>query len=115
MVTGNPDTRRDFTDVRDMVRAYRLLATSGASGVFNISSGRSVSSAEQVKLLGELVAPLMIQHQVDPARVRPHEIMDLRGDHSRLTAATGWEPEITLRQTMADTLAWWEERLAAGR
>jgi GDP-4-dehydro-6-deoxy-D-mannose reductase len=115
VVTGNPDTRRDFTDVRDMVRAYRLLATSGASGVFNIGSGRSMSSAEQVKLLGELVAPLVIQHEVDPARVRPHEIMDLRGDHSRLTAATGWEPEITLRQTMADTLAWWEERLAAER
>jgi GDP-4-dehydro-6-deoxy-D-mannose reductase len=115
VVTGNPDTRRDFTDVRDMVRAYRGLAASGASGVFNIGSGRSVSSAEQVRLLGELVAPLMIQHEVDPARVRLHEIMDLRGDHSRLTATTGWEPEIALRRTMADTLAWWEERLAAGR
>jgi GDP-4-dehydro-6-deoxy-D-mannose reductase len=115
VVTGNPDTRRDFTDVRDVVRAYRLLAASGVSGVFNVGSGRSVSSGEQVQLLAELVAPLVIDHEVDPARVRAHEIMDLRGDHSRLTAATGWEPQIPLPQTMADTLAWWERQLAASR
>lgn len=115
VVTGNPDTRRDFTDVRDMVGAYRLLAASGVSGVFNVASARSVSSAEQVQLLAELIAPVVVEHVVEPARVRAHEIMDLRGDPSRLSAATGWEPQIPLRQTMADTLGWWERRLAAGR
>ena len=112
ILTGNRDTRRDFTDVRDIVRAYRLLAAGTGGGVYNVSSGRSVSAAEQVALLGELVAPIEVQHVVDPAQVRPHEVMDLRGDHSRLTAATGWEPEIPFRQTMADTLAWWEAELA---
>ncbi len=115
VVTGNPDTRRDFTDVRDIVGAYRLLAASGAAGAFNVASGSSVSSAEQVQLLAELVAPLVVEHEVDLARVRAHEIRDLRGDHSRLTAETGWEPQIPLRQTMADTLAWWEHQLAADR
>jgi GDP-4-dehydro-6-deoxy-D-mannose reductase len=115
ILTGNGDTRRDFTDVRDIVRAYRLLAggTDGA-GVYNVSSGRSVSAAEQVALLGELVAPIEVQHVVDPAKVRPHEVMDLRGDHARLTGATGWRPQIPFAQTMADTVAWWESELAAG-
>ena len=115
VVTGNPDTRRDFTDVRDMVA--RLPPARGERRLRRLQrrSARSVSSAEQVQLLAELVAPIVVEHVVDPARVRAHEIMDLRGDHSRLTAATGWEPQIPLRQTMADTLGWWERELAAGR
>jgi GDP-4-dehydro-6-deoxy-D-mannose reductase len=112
IVTGNPDTRRDFTDVRDIVRAYRLLGERSGGGVYNVSSGASVSAAGQLTLLGELVAPLEIEHVVDPSQVRAHEVTDLRGDHSRLTSATGWEPEIPFRQTMADTLAWWEAELA---
>lgn len=112
IVTGNPDTRRDFTDVRDVVRAYRRLGAGGAPGaVYNVSSGVSVSAADQVALLAELVAPLEVQHVVDPALVRAHEVLDLRGDPARLTADTGWAPEIRLRQTMSDTLAWWEHEL----
>jgi GDP-4-dehydro-6-deoxy-D-mannose reductase len=114
VVTGNPDTRRDFTDVRDTVRAYRLLASSEVEGAFNVSSGRSVSCAEQVQALAELVAPIVVERAVDPARVRAHEVMDLRGDHTRLTAATGWEPRIPLRQTLSDTVSWWERELARG-
>jgi GDP-4-dehydro-6-deoxy-D-mannose reductase len=111
IVTGNPDTRRDFTDVRDVVRAYRLLADRAPAGVYNVSSGMSVSASEQVELLAELLAPVVVEGEVDPARVRRHEVMDLRGSHSRLTEATGWEPEIPLRQTMADTIDWWEREL----
>jgi GDP-4-dehydro-6-deoxy-D-mannose reductase len=112
ILTGNGDTRRDFTDVRDIVRAYRLLAAGTGGGVYNVSSGRSVSAAEQVALLAELVAPIEVQHVVDPTQVRPHEVMDLRGDHTRLTDATGWRPRIAFAQTMADTMAWWESELA---
>jgi GDP-4-dehydro-6-deoxy-D-mannose reductase len=115
IATGNPDTRRDFTDVRDVVRAYRLLAQAlvagkpgTAGGVFNVSTGRSVSAGEQVALLGDLLAPIEVEHVVDPARVRASEVMDLRGDPSRLRELTGWEPRIPLRQTMADTIEWWE-------
>jgi GDP-4-dehydro-6-deoxy-D-mannose reductase len=112
ILTGNPDTRRDFTDVRDVARAYRLLAVHGAPAVYNISSGRSLSASDQVQLLRELLAPIGIEHVVDPDRVRPHEVTDLYGSHDRLTAATGWEPEIPLRQTMSDTIEWWRRRLA---
>ena len=112
IVTGNPDARRDYTDVRDVVRAYRLLASSGHGGVFNVSSGRSVSAAELVQLLAGLIAPIRVTHRVDPARVRAHEVMDLSGSHARLTAATGWEPAIPLERTMRDAIAWWEHELA---
>ena len=108
IVTGNPHTRRDFTDVRDVVRAYRLLAERGRSGVYNVASGSSVSATEQISILAELIAPTRIDHVVDPTLIRANEVMDRRGSHERLTADTGWSPEITLRQTITDTVAWWE-------
>jgi GDP-4-dehydro-6-deoxy-D-mannose reductase len=119
IITGNPDTRRDFTDVRDVVRGYRLLAQAlvsgepgAAGGVFNVSTGRSVSAGDQIALLRDLLSPIEVTHTVDPARVRATEVMDLRGDPGRLQALTGWEPEIPLRQTMADTIEWWEREQA---
>jgi GDP-4-dehydro-6-deoxy-D-mannose reductase len=116
VVTGNPDTRRDFTDVRDTVRAYRLLAAlppaAGSPSVYNVCSGRSISTSDQVATLARLLHPIQIEHVVDPARVRASEIMELRGDPTKLTAATGWRPTIPFEQTMADTIAWWERQLA---
>ena len=111
IVTGNPETRRDFTDVRDVARAYRLLAERAAPGIYNVSTGRSISTADQVGLLAELLAPIEVQHEIDPDRVRASEVMDLRGANDRLREATGWEPEIPFRQTVADTLEWWEREL----
>lgn len=113
IVTGNPDTRRDFTDVRDVIRAYRLLADSEEPGVFNVCTGHSISAADQVRLVRELIDPIEVEHVVDPGRVRAHEVMDLRGSHELLTAATGWEPEIPVRQTMADAIEWWKRKLSS--
>src|SRR5581483_8073297 len=115
IVTGNPNTRRDFTDARDVARAYRLLAERGEPGLFNVCSGVSVSAADQVSLLTELIAPIEVEHVVDPARVRAHEVMDLRGSPEKIRAAVGWEPAISLRETMRDTVAWWERQLQAAR
>jgi GDP-4-dehydro-6-deoxy-D-mannose reductase len=112
IVTGNPNTRRDFTDVRDVARAYRLLAEHDAGGVFNICTDVSVSAADQVALLAELISPIEVEHVIDPARVRAHEVMEIRGSAAKLQAAVGWEPQLTLRQTMRDTLAWWEHELS---
>ena len=112
IVTGNPDTRRDFTDVRDVVRAYRLLAGAAAPAGSTTSAraGRS-RPREQVPCSPSSSRPIEVEHEVDPARVRAHEVMDLRGSNERLRAATGWEPEIPFRQTMRDTLQWWEREL----
>ena len=112
--TGNPDTRRDYTDVRDVVRAYRLLAERAEPGVYNVCSGRSTSAGELLAMLAA-AAGAGLDHRVDPELVRAHEVMEVRGDPGRLRAATGWEPEIPLERTLADTVAWWRERLREGR
>jgi GDP-4-dehydro-6-deoxy-D-mannose reductase len=106
VVTGNPESRRDFTDVRDVVRAYRLLAERAAPGAYNVCSGRTASVRELLALLEEATG-IAIEHVVDPDLVRAHEVTEIRGSHERLTAATGWEPEIPLERTLADTVAWW--------
>lgn len=107
---GNLSARRDFTDVRDVVRAYRLLAERGAPGeAYNVCSGRDVSIEEVVRRMLDLVG-VDLSLEVDPALERPVEIPILRGDPSKLTAATGWEPELPLDQTLSDVL-----EAAAGR
>jgi GDP-4-dehydro-6-deoxy-D-mannose reductase len=112
VVTGNPDTRRDYTDVRDVVRAYRLLAARGKPGVFNICSGVSHSAGELIEALGR-VTGVRIVHEVDPARVRPNEVMEVRGTFARLHEATGWQPEIALERTLADSVDYWRRSSAA--
>jgi GDP-4-dehydro-6-deoxy-D-mannose reductase len=108
---GNLEARRDFTDVRDVVRAYRLLIESGKPGtVYNVCSGRDVSIREIADGLLDL-AGTALEFETDPSLVRPVEVPVLRGDPGRLTEATGWKPEIPLRQTLADVLGYWRERV----
>lgn len=106
---GNQSPKRDFTDVRDVVRAYRMLAESEgapAGEVYNICSGTSVSIESIVNRLLALSAA-QIEAVTDPALVRAVDIPILQGDCGRLQALTGWQPEITLEQTLAEMLDWW--------
>lgn len=101
---GNLDARRDLTDVRDVVRAYAALLTAGTRGeVYNICSGVDVRIGDLAQQLVER-ARVPVQLSVDPDRFRPVDLPVLRGDHSRLTAATGWRPEIPLSSTVDDIL-----------
>jgi GDP-4-dehydro-6-deoxy-D-mannose reductase len=104
IAVGSLEAIRDLTDVRDMVRAYRLLAEHGEPGeVYNACSGRGVSVAELAEeLLG--LAHREIRLRVDPHLVRPVEVPRLVGDNRRLRAATGWAPQIPLSRTLADVL-----------
>ena len=105
--TGNLEARRDLTDVRDVVRAYRQLIVSGVAGeAYNVCRGDSVSIrlvAERLLELAGVDLPIV----VDAERVRKVEIPDMRGDSSKLRAATDWAPEISLDQTLADVLEYW--------
>ena len=98
--------------MRDVVRAYRLLAERAEPGIYNVCSGSSTSAREILEMLAA-AAGAGLDHRVDPELVRAHEVMEVRGDPGRLNAATGWEPEIPLERTLADTVAWWRERLHA--
>ncbi len=109
---GNLSARRDFTDVRDVVRAYRLLVESGEpGGVYNVCSGRDVSIQEIADRLADL-AGSPVELEVDPSLMRPVEVPVLRGDPAGLQQATGWKPELDLDRTLADVLE--RERRAAG-
>ena len=105
--TGNLEARRDLSDVRDVVRAYRRLMTGGRPGsVYNVCRGEAISILEVAKRLLS-IAGVDLPIEVDPARVRPVEIPELRGDSSRIRQEVGWEPEIDLDQTLADVLEYW--------
>ena len=101
---GSLDAVRDLTDVRDVVRAYRLLAEHGTPGeVYNVCSGRGVSVREIADgLLSGATRPIRLV--VDPELVRPVEVPRLVGSNARLRAATGWAPTIPLPKTLADVL-----------
>ena len=106
--TGNLEARRDITDVRDVVRAYRDLLESGTPGeVYNVCRGEAVSIDQVARRLLAL-AGVDLEIVVDPARVRPVDLLELRGDPSRLHAATGWTPEIALDDTLAAVLEYWQ-------
>ncbi len=101
---GNLSPRRDFTDVRDVVRAYRLLVEHGVDGeVYNVCSGQAIAVQA---LADELIALARIPMElvIDPDLERPVDIPVLLGDNSRLCADTGWTPEIPLTTTLADLL-----------
>lgn len=100
--TGNLSAKRDFTDVRDVVRAYGLLALNGKAGeTYNVGSGRSIAISE---LLAEIIdiSGCEIRHETDPARMRPSDIPEIRADISKLQRDTGWAPEIPLRETLRE-------------
>lgn len=104
---GNINTKRDYTDVRDIARAYGViaLASSLQYGLYNICSGRSLSGKE---LLAALQRELMIDElsiEVDQSKIRPNDILEITGDSSRLQQELNWKPEIPIEQTIADYIA----------
>lgn len=101
---GNLEVVRDFTDVRDVVRGYRLLAQRGRAGeIYNLGSGRGTKLADALAHLVSL-ASKPVEVRVDPARVRPVDQPLLVADPSKLRAETGWEASIPIEQTLADML-----------
>lgn len=107
---GNLSARRDLTDVRDVVRAYRLLVDGGRPGeVYNVCSGDAVSVAQLAERMVELAGG-GLELVTDPELVRPVDVPELRGSSRKLKEATGWQPELPLDQTLTDVLAEWERR-----
>jgi GDP-4-dehydro-6-deoxy-D-mannose reductase len=104
---GNLEARRDFTDVRDVVRAYRLLITDGEAGeVYHVCSGTDRAISELADALIEL-ASVEMHLDVDPTLFRPVDLKVMRGDYSKINAATGWSPEIDITTTLRDLLDFW--------
>lgn len=111
LLVGNLEAQRDFLDVRDVVRAYRLVADAGEPGeVYNIASGRPRSIASIVERLVAM-ATIPLEVRQDPARMRPADTPVIYGDATKLIERVGWQPVIPIEQTLADTLAYWRARV----
>jgi len=109
---GNIEAIRDFTDVRDMVRAYWLAVTKAKPGeVYNIASGSGISIRAMLDLVLSF-STVEVRTEVDPDRLRPSDVEILIGDSSKFRADTGWEPRIPFEQTVRDLLDYWREKLA---
>lgn len=108
---GNLSAARDFSDVRDVVRAYGLLLQKGKSGeTYNVGSGHAISIEEILRKI-LLQSKITIQVEVDEEKLRPVDVPIIEADISKLQACTGWEPEITLEQTITDVLAYWRNKV----
>lgn len=108
---GNLNAKRDFTDVRDVVRAYWLAVTKcDYGGVYNICSGKAISIQAMLEMLLEM-SPITIAVTPNQSRMRPSDVEILQGDCTKFKAKTGWNPKIPFTQTMLDLLDYWRKRV----
>lgn len=110
MKVGNLSAKRDFTDVRDVVRAYALLMKSGCAGeTYNIGSGHAIAIEDILKCILDR-SSVEIRVEVDPERLRPVDVPIIEADTTKVYEATGWKPEISLEQTIRETLDYWRTK-----
>lgn len=108
---GNLNSERDFTDVRDVVKAYRRLAEDGVPGeIYNVCSGASISIRRIADILIQLVSG-EINLEVNQSLVRGVEVSKVRGSNVKISNALQWEPEIPIERSLKDVLQWWSTRL----
>jgi GDP-4-dehydro-6-deoxy-D-mannose reductase len=107
---GNLETRRDFSHTADVARALWLLLDRGEAGeVYNLCSGEATRIGDIVELVREQ-GTVRTEIAVDPSRIRPSDEPILMGDNSKLKAATGWEPAISIEEIVAEILSYWRGR-----
>ena len=111
MYVGNLSARRDFTDVRDVVRSYALLVQHGRKGeTYNVGSGKAVEIRTILDMIISL-ATKEIQVETDPAKIRPVDVPIIEADITKLQQTTGWQPDIPLAQTIEEVLNYWRNEL----
>jgi GDP-4-dehydro-6-deoxy-D-mannose reductase len=111
---GDLTPRRDYSDVRDIVRGYWLLLERGDPGeVYNLCSGKSWSIQQVLDFVLGLSTVKGIAVKTDPARLRPSDVMVLEGDPSKMHKATGWKVEIPFERTLTELLDYWRQRIRA--
>ena len=110
LLVGNLEAKRDFTHVKDIVRAYRLIVERGRSGeAYNVGSGTVHSAQEVLDMLRDM-ANCRVSVRQDPSRMRPSDTPVIRCDHTKVTNDTGWEPELPLEAILKDTLTYYREQ-----
>lgn len=114
IVTGDLSITRDFTDVRDVVRAYHLLLKKGRAGeIYNVCSGRGVKLSDILSMLGK-VSRVEVVPKTDPQLVRPQDNRVIIGSNKKIQDEVGWTPLIPLERAVEDVVKDWSERLGRG-
>jgi GDP-4-dehydro-6-deoxy-D-mannose reductase len=109
---GNLDAKRDFSDVRDIVRGYWLAVNKCDFGeVYNLCSGKATSIKELLDLITSLSKVKGIKIIKDPTRIRPSDVPVLQGDYTKFRKKTGWKPEIPFKKTIEDLMNYWRDKL----
>ena len=112
IVTGDLSVIRDFLDVRDVVKAYYLLLKKGKSGeVYNVCSGTGTALKDIIATMSELLR-IQIEVKVDPALIRPNENRKITGSYQKIKNSLGWQPEISLKKSLADIIDYWKQKLS---
>jgi GDP-4-dehydro-6-deoxy-D-mannose reductase len=107
---GNLNVIRDFTDVRDVIRAYCMLLESGRTGeIYNVCSGVAVLLSDVIEIF-EAKSGVKAKVEIDPSKVRSKEVAQIRGDPGKIHNETGWFPRIPLEKTLEDLLDYWRSR-----
>jgi GDP-4-dehydro-6-deoxy-D-mannose reductase len=112
---GNLEVARDFTDARDMVRAYRLALVKGVAGdVYNLGRGRAERIADMVEQLVAMCR-VRVETRVDPALLRTSDVPRQEADTRKFASLTGWQPRIPWHTTLQDTFDYWREKVREER
>jgi GDP-4-dehydro-6-deoxy-D-mannose reductase len=107
---GNLSARRDFTDVRDVVKAYVELIQKGRSGeTYNVGSGKAIAISEILDLTLSF-AKTQISYEIDPEKLRPIDVPIIEANVTKLIECTGWERQFTLKKTIEETLEYWRSK-----
>lgn len=113
LAVGNIEVKRDFTDIRDVVRAYCMLLDKGKPGeIYNVCSGSAIRLADIIQMF-ESVTGTKITIETDAARVRCNDVLQICGDPKKIREATGWYPQISLPKTIAGLLDYWRSQFAS--
>lgn len=111
MKVGNLAAKRDFTDVRDVVKAYvKLIQTGEAGETYNVGSGNAKAIQEILNLIVSM-SDSEVKVEIDPNKIRPVDVPIIEADITKIHELTGWKPEITLEQTIQETLDYWRANL----
>lgn len=110
MHTGNVSIIRDFTDVRDVVRAYNLLLEKGKSGeIYNVCSGKGQSLKDIITIVADKL-DVKASIKVDESLVRPKDNMIIVGDNAKINTHVGWKPSILLEDTLDNMIEYWKKQ-----
>lgn len=111
MKVGNLAARRDFTDVRDVVKAYVKLVQMGIPGeTYNVGRGQAIAIKDLLQMIVER-STADIKVEIDPAKIRPVDVPVIEADTRKIYDLTGWKPEISLEQTISETLEYWRKQI----